>query len=347
MAASATNARPTGAPSGLAGAAPKAAAAFDAIVVGAGPAGTSAALGLAQAGAKVLLLERGEYPGSKNMFGGMMAYCPAPEQLIPDFWKRAPWERAVTKRTLSITSEGSTTSLAFQAELRLRPAGRRRRLHLRQEPHRLHPLPSAVRPLVRGAGGGGRRDPAHRLPRGGAGRQERRGAGRAGRRHRRHRRGASGGRLRRHPVAAGQGRRSAQGLQAGAGGPRSARALRHDRGGHRRALRPHRPGGRHPGVPRLHSRACAAAASSTRRPTPCRWGWSFTSIRSSSGASRPTNCSSGSSPPHRWLRCCAAPGWWSTRPICCPRPGCAWCPGCRWQGCWSPATRPASATPTA
>src|SRR5665647_569862 len=45
----------------------------------------------------------------------MMAYCPAPEQLMPGFWKRAPWERAVTKRVLSITSEGSTTSLTFQA----------------------------------------------------------------------------------------------------------------------------------------------------------------------------------------------------------------------------------------
>jgi electron transfer flavoprotein-quinone oxidoreductase len=88
---------------------------FDAIVVGAGPAGTSAALGLARSGAKVLLLERGEYPGAKNMFGGMMAYCPAPEELIPDFWRRAPWERAVTKRVLSIASGGSTTSLVFQA----------------------------------------------------------------------------------------------------------------------------------------------------------------------------------------------------------------------------------------
>ena len=55
---------------------------FDAIVVGAGPAGTSAALGLARSGAKVLLLERGEYPGAKNMFGGMTAYCPAPEELV-------------------------------------------------------------------------------------------------------------------------------------------------------------------------------------------------------------------------------------------------------------------------
>ncbi len=88
---------------------------FDAVVVGAGPAGISAALGLAQRGVKVLVLERGEYPGAKNMFGGMMAYCPAPEQLVPGFWERAPWERAVTKRVLSIVGDGSSTSLVFQA----------------------------------------------------------------------------------------------------------------------------------------------------------------------------------------------------------------------------------------
>jgi electron transfer flavoprotein-quinone oxidoreductase len=90
-------------------------ATFDAIVVGAGPAGTSAALALARGGAKVLLLERGAYPGAKNMFGGMTAYCPAPEQLVPGFWERAPWERAVTKRVLTVTSGTSSTSLVFQA----------------------------------------------------------------------------------------------------------------------------------------------------------------------------------------------------------------------------------------
>ena len=89
--------------------------AFDAIVVGAGPAGSSAAIGLAQRGAKVLLVERGEYPGAKNMFGGMMTWCPAAEELVPGFWEKAPWERAVTKRTLSVAGEGSTTSLVFQA----------------------------------------------------------------------------------------------------------------------------------------------------------------------------------------------------------------------------------------
>jgi len=89
---------------------------FDTVVVGAGPAGTSAALALAQGGASVLLLERGEYAGAKNMFGGMTAYCPAPEQLVPGFWEQAPWERAVTKRILSIVGGASSTSIVFQAE---------------------------------------------------------------------------------------------------------------------------------------------------------------------------------------------------------------------------------------
>lgn len=88
---------------------------FDAIVVGAGPAGSSAALGLARKGLKVLLLERGEYPGAKNMFGGMLAYCPAPERLVTGFWEQAPWERAVTKRVLSVLAGDSCTSLVFQA----------------------------------------------------------------------------------------------------------------------------------------------------------------------------------------------------------------------------------------
>jgi flavin-dependent dehydrogenase len=42
---------------------------FDAIVVGAGPAGSSAALAMARAGLQVALIERGEYPGAKNVSG--------------------------------------------------------------------------------------------------------------------------------------------------------------------------------------------------------------------------------------------------------------------------------------
>ena len=45
---------------------------FDVIVVGAGPAGTSAAITAAKAGLNVVLLERGEYPGSKNVQGAVL-----------------------------------------------------------------------------------------------------------------------------------------------------------------------------------------------------------------------------------------------------------------------------------
>jgi electron transfer flavoprotein-quinone oxidoreductase len=89
---------------------------FDVIVVGAGPAGASAALRMAQKGLDVLLLERGETPGSKNMFGGMMPFCPFAEELIPDFWVKAPWERHVEKRILHIVAKTSTTSMVFETD---------------------------------------------------------------------------------------------------------------------------------------------------------------------------------------------------------------------------------------
>ncbi|AAY79732.1 NAD(P)/FAD-dependent oxidoreductase [Sulfolobus acidocaldarius] len=45
---------------------------FDVIVIGAGPAGSAAALTAAKGGAKVLLLEKGPEPGSKNVSGAMI-----------------------------------------------------------------------------------------------------------------------------------------------------------------------------------------------------------------------------------------------------------------------------------
>ncbi len=89
---------------------------YDAIVVGAGPAGATAALTMASAGLKVLVVERGDRAGSKNMFGGMIPRCPAVEELIPDFWEQAPWERHVVKRTLTVLSEGAATSMVFESD---------------------------------------------------------------------------------------------------------------------------------------------------------------------------------------------------------------------------------------
>lgn len=70
---------------------------FDAIVVGAGPSGLSAAIKMAKAGLEVAVLERGAFPGSKNVMGGIFYRHPL-EELIPDFWKNAPVEREIVEQ---------------------------------------------------------------------------------------------------------------------------------------------------------------------------------------------------------------------------------------------------------
>ncbi len=55
---------------------------FDAIVVGAGVAGSVAALVMARAGLDVLVIERGDSAGCKNMTGGRL-YAHTLEAIIP------------------------------------------------------------------------------------------------------------------------------------------------------------------------------------------------------------------------------------------------------------------------
>jgi electron transfer flavoprotein-quinone oxidoreductase len=71
---------------------------FQAIVVGAGPAGSSAALTMARAGLDVALVERGSFPGEKNMFGGILHRMTSIEDVFPDFWAQAPLERHIAKK---------------------------------------------------------------------------------------------------------------------------------------------------------------------------------------------------------------------------------------------------------
>ena len=67
---------------------------FDAVVVGAGPAGTAAAITMAKAGLQVALLERGAKPGSKNVMGGIL-YNHYIEEIVGEDWKLAPLERPI------------------------------------------------------------------------------------------------------------------------------------------------------------------------------------------------------------------------------------------------------------
>lgn len=87
---------------------------FDAIVVGAGPAGVTAAMVLAKAGLNVVIFERGEYPGSKNMFGGVF-YHQVLNELLPNFWEEAPVERYITRRVLTFLSPESSLSVDFKS----------------------------------------------------------------------------------------------------------------------------------------------------------------------------------------------------------------------------------------
>ena len=90
---------------------------FDAIVVGAGPAGTAAALTMGRAGLNVLLLERGEYPGAKNVQGAVL-YTKMLDDLVPGFWREpnVPMERHITEQTYWLMAEDGGFHLGFKSE---------------------------------------------------------------------------------------------------------------------------------------------------------------------------------------------------------------------------------------
>lgn len=88
---------------------------FDAVVVGAGPAGAAAALTMARAGMSVVMLERGEFPGAKNLFGGVL-YRKQMDDIIPEFWKEAPLEREIIEQNMWIMGKDSVTKLGHRNE---------------------------------------------------------------------------------------------------------------------------------------------------------------------------------------------------------------------------------------
>jgi electron transfer flavoprotein-quinone oxidoreductase len=82
------------------------------IVVGGGPAGISAAVTIARAGKNVVLIERGSFSGSKNVFGGAI-YTKPTKEIFPDFEQSAPLERKTVSHRYILRTEDETVSVAY------------------------------------------------------------------------------------------------------------------------------------------------------------------------------------------------------------------------------------------
>ena len=85
---------------------------FDIIVVGSGCAGAVAAYVAASAGKSVLVVERGNYAGAKNMTGGRI-YSHSLKEVLPDFEAEAPLERKITHERIAMLNSDSEMTIDF------------------------------------------------------------------------------------------------------------------------------------------------------------------------------------------------------------------------------------------
>lgn len=88
---------------------------FDVIVVGAGVAGLAAAYKMASEGLSVVVIERGDYPGAKNVMGGVL-YRSMMDEIIPNFWKEAPLQRPVVEQRFWLMDQESVVTTGYKGQ---------------------------------------------------------------------------------------------------------------------------------------------------------------------------------------------------------------------------------------
>ena len=91
---------------------------FEVIIIGAGLAGLSAAYTLAQNGTEAVVVERGDYPGAKNVTGGRLYLNPV-KKYLPDLWpallEEIALERPVAVELLMMMAPETSTTLRFRS----------------------------------------------------------------------------------------------------------------------------------------------------------------------------------------------------------------------------------------
>lgn len=91
---------------------------FDIIVIGSGCAGAVAAYVAAKKGKSVLVVERGEYAGAKNMTGGRI-YAHSLKRVLDDYaqgdvsWKDIPFERKITHERIALLDPQNSVTIDY------------------------------------------------------------------------------------------------------------------------------------------------------------------------------------------------------------------------------------------
>jgi electron transfer flavoprotein-quinone oxidoreductase len=88
---------------------------MDVVIVGAGLAGLATAYCLADEDLVILVAEKGDFPGSKNVTGGRIYLNPV-RDLFPDLWDGAPLERHVVRERLTMVAETSSTTVELRSD---------------------------------------------------------------------------------------------------------------------------------------------------------------------------------------------------------------------------------------
>ena len=88
---------------------------IDVVIVGAGLAGLSCAYKLAEKGLQVIVVERGDFPGSKNVTGGRLYLMPV-KPFAGDMLDGAPYERKVVRERLSLFGKENSVTIDFTGD---------------------------------------------------------------------------------------------------------------------------------------------------------------------------------------------------------------------------------------